>query len=328
MKISTVTLALLWVCLSAAAEAQRQPPAGIQPMSINAEDVPYPYPVQYLELSLYGQDVRMAYMDVAATGTPNGRTVVLLHGMNWFGEYFGPVIDVLTREGFRVIAPDQVGFGRSSKPIIPYTLNDHAANTKAILDRLGIGSAAILGHSMGGMIATRFAFAYPETTSHLVIVNQIGLIDSRIGRPPRRLEEVYQTSLHRDYESIRTTFERYFVTWKPEYERYVNIQYAWTLSGDWPRLAMVRALNSQMIVQDPVVYDRPHIKAKTLFLSGAEDGPDFRKLAKWIVDTIPHAELHLIDHAGHNPFMEAPDEFFPPLVAFLKSAPLPATDAP
>ena len=315
------TLIFFFVGISLTALAQRQPPPGIEPMSINAEDVPYPYPVEYLELNLYGHDIRMAYMDAKPTGRANGRTVVMLHGMNWFGEYFGPAMKKLTAEGFRVIAPDQVGFGRSSKPIMPYSLNDHVANTKAILDKLGIEKAAIAGHSMGGVMATRFAFAYPDTTTHLVIINQIGLRDARLSRPWRRLEEIYTNGLGRDYESVRRTVERYFVKWDESYERYVNIMYAWTLSGDWPRMAKVRALNSQWLYEDPVVYDRPHIKAKTLFLSGAEDGPNFRETAAWIVDAIPNAKLHLIDNTGHNPFMEAPAEFFPPFIEFLKSAP-------
>ena len=58
-------------------------PTDVQPGSITAEDVPYPQPVSYLPLTLYGQDVRMAYMDVPPTGQPNGRTVVLLHSNNF-----------------------------------------------------------------------------------------------------------------------------------------------------------------------------------------------------------------------------------------------------
>ncbi len=64
--------------------------------------------------------------------------------------------------------------------------------------------------------------------------------------------------------------------WNPAYERYVDIMYGWTLSSDWPRLAKVRALNSQWVYADPVAYDRPHIKAADVFLSGAEDGRNFR----------------------------------------------------
>ena len=73
-------------------------PTDIKPGSITLEDLPYPYPVSYLPLTLYGQDVRMAYMDVAPSAQPNGRTVVLFHGMNFFGEYWAATIDVLRKQ--------------------------------------------------------------------------------------------------------------------------------------------------------------------------------------------------------------------------------------
>jgi pimeloyl-ACP methyl ester carboxylesterase len=317
--IATLALASLALLPTYALAQQRAASATAKATSINMEDVPYPYPVQHIDLDLYGNDVRMVYMDVQPTAKSNGRTVVLLHGMNWFAEYFGDTIKRLTAEGFRVIAPDQIGFGRSSKPIIPYLLNDHVANTKAILDKLGIKQAAIVGHSMGGMIATRFAFAHPDATTHLVLVNQIGLTDARIGRGWTRLEDSYANGLKRDYQAVRRNIERYFVKWDPAYERYVDMMYGWTLSSEWPRLARVRALNSQWIYADPVVYDRPHIKSATLFLSGAEDGRNFRENAKAVVDAIPGAKLQLIDNVGHCPHMEAPNLFFPPFIAFLKT---------
>ena len=101
-------------------------PTDVQPGSITYDEVPYPYPVAYLPLTLYGQDVRMAYMDVPPANQPNGRTVVLLHGMNFGGFYFSGPIELLRNAGFRVVVPDQIGFGRSSKPIIPYNFNDMA----------------------------------------------------------------------------------------------------------------------------------------------------------------------------------------------------------
>jgi hypothetical protein len=60
-------------------------PTDVRPGSITCEDVPYPYAVSYLPMTLYGQDIRMAYMDVPPQGQPNGRTVVLFHGMNFAG---------------------------------------------------------------------------------------------------------------------------------------------------------------------------------------------------------------------------------------------------
>ncbi|MEO8683049.1 MAG: alpha/beta hydrolase, partial [Vicinamibacterales bacterium] len=120
--ILTICLGLILIGpVAAAAQAPARPavatPSDVKPGSITCEDVPYPYAVSYLPLTLYGQDVRMAYMDVPPLGPPNGHTVVLFHGNNFAGFYFGPVIDAMRKEGFRVIVPDQIGYGRSSKPI-------------------------------------------------------------------------------------------------------------------------------------------------------------------------------------------------------------------
>src|SRR6478672_5236061 len=121
------------LCAAAAAMAQEKAPADVQPGSITYDDVAYPYPVAYLPLTMYGQDVRMAYMDVPPAGASNGRTVMLFHGMNFGGFYFGGPIEMLRKAGFRVVVPDQVGFGRSSKPVIPYNFHDMALNTRRLL---------------------------------------------------------------------------------------------------------------------------------------------------------------------------------------------------
>ncbi len=302
-------------------------PAEYGPVSISIEDVAYPFPVHYMPLVLYGEDVRMAYMDAAPVGAPNGRSVVLFHGLNFFGEYWRGTMETLRGQGFRVVAVDQIGFGRSSKPIIPYTLGDHAANTRQLLEHLGIGEAAVVGHSFGGMIATRFALFYPETTTHLALVNQIGLTDARLSRPWRNTDEIYREELERDYPAIRSTFERYYVRWRPEFERHVRIHYGWTQSSEWPRLAMIRALNRQVIFAEPVVYDWPHIRPKTLVIGGEVDGPDFPALARNVAETIPNAELVLFPAVGHNPHLEAPDLFHPELIRFLLSDPLPPPHA-
>ncbi|HEU4688131.1 MAG TPA: hypothetical protein VFS23_07225, partial [Vicinamibacterales bacterium] len=88
---------------TAAQEPPPAPPADWGPMSINLEDVPYPHPVNYFSFTLEGQDVRMAYMDAAPSATPNGKSVVLLHGMNFFGEAWTETIAILRKEGYRVV---------------------------------------------------------------------------------------------------------------------------------------------------------------------------------------------------------------------------------
>jgi pimeloyl-ACP methyl ester carboxylesterase len=300
-------------------------PADVKPGSITYDDVAYPHPVKYLPLTVYGQDVRMAYMDVAPSAAPNGRTVVLFHGMNFGGFYFENVIEALRQEGFRVVAPDQIGFGRSSKPVIPYNFHDMAANSRKLLQALGVGRAVIAGHSMGGMLAARFSGSYPDIAERTVIYAPIGLTDVRWDRPWRSADDAYKATMAQTqdqlYQAFYANIRRYFPApgaWKPEYERYVRILYAPTLSGDWPRLAMVRSIYQQMPYLDPVVYDWAHIKSRTLVIGGELDGENFPALAKRIADTVPHAELVVFPKLGHVAHLEAPELFLPALLKFLR----------
>jgi pimeloyl-ACP methyl ester carboxylesterase len=306
--------------------ARAQAPADYGPVSANVAEIPYPQPVSTLAFKLYGKDVQMTYMDVKPTGRPNGETVVLLHGFNFFGEAWAGTIDVLTREGFRVIVPDQIGFGRSSKPEIPYTFNDMALNTRRLLKSLGVEQANIVGHSMGGMLASRFAMLFPTMTTRLVLVNQIGLTDARPGRVPHYLDDAYRADsngalANRTYEQVRQSITRYFVTWKPEYEKYVRIHWGWTQSPDWAWFSKIRGALSQMLTAETVVYDWQHIKSKTLVIGGAKDTPQYPAQAKHVAESIPGAQLELIDNVGHVPQFEAPEIFYPKLIAFLKSQP-------
>jgi pimeloyl-ACP methyl ester carboxylesterase len=335
MKTLTLLTSLCAVAFNpAVSSAQPRPaavatPADVKPGSITCEDVPYPYPVSYLPLTLYGQDVRIAFMDVAPLGTANGHTVVLFHGNNFAGFYFGNVIDALRQAGFRLVVPDQIGYGRSSKPIIPYNFHDMARNTNLILQSLKIDKAMIVGHSMGGMLAARFATQFPAVTERLVLYNPIGLVDGRYDRPWESTDESYKRTLASTYQSIRASIMRYVThnpaAWTPEFETYTRVRYAWTLSADWPRLAMVQTLINQVQYLDPVVDDWAHIKAPTLVFGGAEDSLPgsaalFKERMKFVADTIPNgrARLQLLPGLGHVPHMEAPGQTLPPLVAFLK----------
>src|SRR5256885_5084448 len=166
MKNTFFSALLVLLVMRAGLLAQQNRPAAsaladVKPGSINCEDVAYPYATSSLPITLYGQEQRISYMDVPPLGQPNGHTVVLLHGNNFAGFYFGGPIDAIRKEGFRVIAPDQIGYGRSSKPIMPYNFSDMARNTRLILQSLKIDKAMVVGHSMGGMLAARFATQYP-----------------------------------------------------------------------------------------------------------------------------------------------------------------------
>jgi pimeloyl-ACP methyl ester carboxylesterase len=120
----------------------------------------------------------MGYMDIAATGSANGRVAVLLHGKNFCAATWEDSIKALSAAGYRVMVPDHIGFFTSSKPAnYQYSFQQLSLNTHALLDKLGIDKAAVIGHSTGGMLATRYALLYLRQTEKLVLVNPIGLED-------------------------------------------------------------------------------------------------------------------------------------------------------
>ncbi len=319
---------VLAIALATTADALAQPPAAPpddwEATAIDYSNVPYPFPVEYLPVELGGQDYRMAYMDVAPTAAANGQTVVLFHGMNFYAAAFEVTIDALRREGFRVIAIDRLGFGRSSKPDIHYNLHMPARHTKMLLDHLGIDRAAIIGHSMGGMVATRFASTYPHVTTHVVMVNQIGLTDPRPGNEWTEPEAAYRQALGTDYAGVLANHTRYYPRgWKPEYLSWVRVQYGLTLSGDWPRMARVRAAQRMILFEDPVVHEWQYIASKALVIGGADDRlvDDYPARARHVAESLQNAELVIFPGVGHVPAFEIPDEYHAALVRFLKSDP-------
>ena len=217
----------------------------------------YPFPVAYHELTTQRHPLRMAYLDVKPE-TPNGRTVLLLHGKNFGAYYWEPTIRELTKTGYRVVAPDQIGFGKSSKPAAyQFSFQQLASNTRSLLNALGISRVSVVGHSMGGMLATRFVLQYPEATERLVMVNPIGLEDYRPGVPYLTVDQFYAQELKATPDSIRE-YERqsYFAgRWKPEYDWLIEALAGWTRHPEYPRVAWNAALTTDMIVTQPVVYE-------------------------------------------------------------------------
>lgn len=305
-------------------------------LDIELSNYQYPYPVSYLMVKAQEQHLKMAYMDITPQNY-NGQNVVLLHGKNFNGAYWETTIDALTRQGYRVIVPDQIGFGKSSKPdYFQYTLQRLAKNTKQLLDTLNIGKTAILGHSMGGMLATRFALMYPETTKKLILVNPIGLEDWKLKVPYKPVEWWYQRELNKTFEGIKNyQLKSYYDNkWKPEYNPWVNLLAGWTLNSSYPTIAWNSALTYEMIFTQPVVYEFEKISMPTLLIIGTRDrtalgknlvSDEVRKtmgrygeLGKKTQEKIPNAQLVEIEGIGHLPQIEDFDSYIKPLTKFLE----------
>ena len=242
--------ALIFGAIASIASARAQASA-LRPLGIGLEGIEYPYPVHYLDLTIEGQLLRMAYMDVAPAGAANGKTVVLFHGKSFAGDYWARTIAKLSAEGYRVVVPDQLGFGKSAKPDIRYSFDLLARNTKTLLDSLGVTRAAIVGHSFGGMLAVYFARDYPETTAVLVLENPIGLEDYRSVIPPQPIETLFKTEMAQTPQSYRAFMAAFFVGWPDIAQHYVDIFSRVLLSPEYPRWARASALIYEMMFQEP-----------------------------------------------------------------------------
>ena len=320
-----ILIVFLAVCAAGAAAAQSAPPqsapADWGSVSMNLEEIEYPYPVSHMDFRVYNEDVRLAYMDVAPSGAPNGRTVIFHHGGLYYGWYWEKQVAALSAEGYRVVVKDRLGWGKSSKPVIPYSINLWASNTARLMDHLGIEQAAVVGHSIGGQMVTRFAFLYPERTTHLVTVNQVGLTDRRKGRgfQPLTGEVDANPDMDEVYAGLVRWAEENYVEWQPEFAEHMRIRYGQRLSDDWPHMAYVSRLTGQMRGMDTVVNDWQHIETKTLILGGAEDYPTYAEEARHAASIFPNGEVVNIPDVGHNPHEEVPDIVNAELIRFLGS---------
>lgn len=306
--------------------------AGAQALGPAMESWAYPYPVQMLQFDLEGRPVRMAYMDVKPE-VPNGQTIVLLHGKNFGSDYWANTLRAMSGYGYRVIAPDQIGFGKSSKPEIRYTFAMLAENTARLLDHLKAGRVVLVGNSMGGMLAVHFARRYPERVSALVLENPLGLEDYVQSIPPQETARLVQLEMAQTAASYRNFVKGYFANWKPEYERFVEQFARVQLSGDYPHFAQVSALTYQMIYDGPIYNELPKLTVPTLLVIGQQDRtvfgrrfapPDvvkplgnFPQLGRNAQQRIPGATLKEFNGVGHVPHLEMPDRFHAVLQDFI-----------
>jgi pimeloyl-ACP methyl ester carboxylesterase len=313
-------------------------PSEDRALGIALEAYPYPWPVHLIPLAIEGQDVRMAYMDVPPSGTANGRTIILMHGKNFGGYYWRGVARALAATGYRVVVPDQVGWGKSSKPDIHCSFQLLAINTAHLLDSLGIKEAVLVGHSTGGMLAVRFALMYPERVTQLALEDPIGLEDYRIKIPPQTDETLYQAELRNtDAEKLRSFYARYFAHPREEiYQPLAEVQIRVTLSGEYPRWAKASALAYQLIYQQPVRYEYRLLKPATLLIVGENDrtvplgsyaSPEARakmgnfvELGRAAAKDIPNGTFVVIPECGHIPHLEKLREFQQALMGFLSGS--------
>jgi pimeloyl-ACP methyl ester carboxylesterase len=305
-----------------------------EPYGENLEGFPYPYPVHLLPVTNEGEQLQMAYMDVAPS-QPNGRTALLLHGRNFPASYWAPVIKTLTDAGFRVVVPDQIGFGKSSKPNGELHFDNLARNTIALLDHLGIAKAEVVAHSLGGMVAVRIARAYPDHVAHLLLTAPIGLEDYRFYVPPITTEQILEHEDKLTADGYRKQLETNYALKLPPDKVTPFIDARYNIKGSPAYSHWLRAYvaSYQMLYREPVVHEIPLITEPTLFIMGADDhnapgrpyAPEALRpkmgqnaeLAKALASQMKDAHVEVIPNAGHMVFLDAPEKYDALLLGFL-----------
>lgn len=327
-------LAGLLLAVAPTVQAREQPAYGPR-----LEGYDYPFPVRTFAFTSQRQALEMTYMDVAPTVASNGRTVVLLHGKNFCAATWGPTITALTGDGYRVIAIDQIGFCKASKPAAyQFSLSQLAANTRALLDSLDVERPILMGHSMGGMLGIRYALQNPDAVSRLVLVNPIGLEDWQAeGVPYARLDAAFEGERRTTFDSIKAYQRRFYYDgdWQPRYDEPVAMLAGMYAGPGGESVAWNQAQTSDMIFTQPVVHELPNLRVPTLLFIGETDrtAPGAARataevqarlgrydlLGRRTVEAIPEARLIAFPDLGHSPQVEAPDAFHAALLAALAS---------
>ena len=310
-------------------------PVAAEPVGIALEGFPYPHPVAYLPLTQEGEELRMAYMDVPPGANSNGRTALLLHGRNFPASYWEPVVKALNGAGYRVVVPDQIGFGKSSKPVFAYSFDAMARNTAALLDRLGVAKVDVVGHSMGGMLAVRFTRSYPERVDRLALEAPIGLEDYRFYVPPVETERLLEQERNLTADAYRRQLVTNYAVKMPtqRIEPFVRIREDVKESGEYPRWLRSFVNSYQTIYSQPVVHEIPLVSRPTLFIMGGDDknapGRPFApaelrpkmgrnaELARDLAARMPAGRAVVFEGVGHLVHMEVEQRFNETLLGFL-----------
>ncbi|KAF4556058.1 Hypothetical protein D9617_2g060250 [Elsinoe fawcettii] len=305
----------------------------------NGLDFEYPYPVQFYNFISQTQNLSMAYMDIPAgeAAAEDKGTVVLFHGKNFCACTWDDTIKVLTDDGYRVVAIDQVGFCKSTKPAAyQFTLFQLALNTNNLLNSIGITNATIMGHSMGGMLAARYALAFPQQTSRLVLVDPLGLENwFALGVPYQAIDKSYRTELNTSFTSIKSYQQAtyYDNTWNASYDVWVNMLLSIYKGPEGQKFAFNMAATTDMIFTQPWIYETQNLTLPTFLIIGDKDNTAIGKawappnvqaiighydvLGPKVCAEIPNCTLKAFPTLGHSPQVQDPDAFHEALLGWL-----------
>nr|WP_306174043.1 alpha/beta hydrolase [Pseudoalteromonas shioyasakiensis] len=292
-------------------------------LSYNAElsNYSYDFNVNFFTIESQQQTLKMAYIYLPAKG--DKPVVTLMHGKNFNAHYWTPTAQLLQSLGYGVLMPDQIGFGKSSKPTdYQYSFAALAHHTHALLESLNIKKSIVLGHSMGGMLASRFALMHPNTTEKLILMNPIGLENYLEYVDYKDTNFFYKSELAKTPAGVKKYQQKnyYDGQWNSQFESLTHFITGQIQGPDKEQIAWVNAKTYDMIFTQPVITEFSNFKMPVKLIIGTRDrtGPGrnwkkqginyelgrYDKLGKSAAALISNAELFELNDLGHLPHIE------------------------
>ncbi len=249
------------------------------------------------------------------TGPEDAQTVILVHGLGLNLECWQWTVPALLESGFRTVSYDLYGHGQSAAPPETPSLSVFSRQLKGVLEHFGLSKAAIVGFSLGGMIARRFAQDFPEHTAGIAILNS-----PYLRSPEAQAAVSARVELARQEgpgSTVENALERWFTpVFRAKNPDMMDLVRGWVISNDkviYPAVYKVLADGLPEITK-PV---RP-IACPALVLTGDEDFGNNPEMSAAIAGEIDGAELHVLKGLRHMALAERPAAVNDPLTAFLR----------
>lgn len=257
-------------------------------------------------------------ISVAYDDTGHGEAVLLVHGHPFDHSMWRPQQEMLTAAGWRVIAPDLRGYGRST--VVPGTtkLSTFAQDLAALLDALDVEQAVIGGLSMGGQIVLEFRRLFPERVRALILADTFAQGETEEGRKWRydladQLEAEGMDGYAR--QALAKMIAPHTIEARPDVAAHV----LGMMTGTPPRGAAA-ALRGR--AERPDYTDLlPTIDVPTLVVVGSDDEYTPVSDAEYLRDRIPGSRLEVVERAAHMPNLEWPEQFNRIVDTFLADLP-------
>jgi len=286
----------------------------------------YDFEVSYFPIDSQRQALQMAY--IYLEGKPGNPVVTLMHGKNFNAHYWTPTALFLQEKGYGVLIPEQIGFGKSSKPVnYQYSFSVLAHHTRGLMASLDIEKSIVIGHSMGGMLASRFALMYPQLTQQLILVNPIGLENYLRYVEYRDTDFFYKKELAKTAQGIKRYQQKnyYDGNWNERYEALTHFMIGQIQGPDKELIAWVNAQTYDMIFTQPVITEFKDLTVPVSLIIGTRDrtGPGrhwkkpgveyelgrYDRLGKTAAGLIADVELFELTDLGHLPQIEDFERF-------------------